>query len=300
MSENNDKTSLGVIIGILAFFLLVFIFSVGAVYSLLADETMPQNAIGVIEIKGPIESAAQTIHDIQAFTDNDEIQAMLIRIDSPGGSVSASQELVEAIQTIHKPVVISMGNMAASGGYYVACAGPKIYANPGTLTGSIGVISQILEFKDLMEFLMIRVHTVKTGTLKDAGSPFREFSETDKAYFTAMGIEILDQFVEHVAKARNLPKEKIQQLADGRVWTGREAKNLGLIDEIGGMNTAIAALKKEANLKGKYTLVYPTKDTNALLNSLLTEGASEIFDGFRASAQKASQQQESFQYLYQR
>ncbi len=300
MSETNkDRVSLGVVIGFLAFFFLIFFICASALYSLAAGENLDETGIGVVEIKGTIESADQTVRTIQSFKEDENVKAILVRIDSPGGSVSASQEMVEAIQSIKKPVVISMGDMAASGGYYVACAGPTIYANPGTLTGSIGVISQVMNFKDLMEVIKVNVHTVKTGALKDAGSPYREFNEADEAYFKALGLEILDQFVGHVAEARKMTKEQVTALADGRVWTGREAKQLGLIDELGGMNAAVDALKKKASLTGKVKLIYPKSDTNEWISALLAEGASGAFSGLKASAENAIQKKETFQYLYQ-
>ncbi|MBR4985224.1 MAG: signal peptide peptidase SppA [Proteobacteria bacterium] len=297
-SSRSDKVSIGLVIGILAFFFLIFLICMSAVASLVSGDLVAENGIGVVEIKGAIESADQTVRTIQDFSDDEQIQAILIRIDSPGGSVSASQEMVEAIKSIEKPVVISMGDMAASGGYYVACAGPKIFANPGTLTGSIGVISQVMEFKDLMEIIKVKVHTVKTGDLKDSGSPYREFNETDNAYFTALGLEILDQFVTHVSESRQIPKDKVTQLADGRVWTGREAKSLGLIDELGGMQAAIAELKTQAGLTGKHTLIYPKKDTDAILSSLLKDGVTGVADSVRTTAQQTIQSPESFKFLY--
>ena len=297
-SSRSDKVSIGLVIGILAFFFLIFLICMSAVASLVSGDLVAENGIGVVEIKGAIESADQTVRTIQDFSDDEQIQAILIRIDSPGGSVSASQEMVEAIKSIEKPVVISMGDMAASGGYYVACAGPKIFANPGTLTGSIGVISQVMEFKDLMEIIKVKVHTVKTGDLKDSGSPYREFNETDNAYFTALGLEILDQFVTHVSESRQIPTDKVTQLADGRVWTGREAKSLGLIDELGGMQAAIAELKTQAGLTGKHTLIYPKKDTDAILSSLLKDGVTGVADSVRTTAQQTIQSPESFKFLY--
>ena len=300
MSESNkDKVSLGAVIGVLVFFFLIFFICASALFSLANGEMDTESGIGVVEIKGTIESADQTVRNIQTFKEDENVKAILVRIDSPGGSVSASQEMVEAIQSIKKPVVISMGDMAASGGYYVACAGPTIYANSGTLTGSIGVISQVMNFKDLMEVIKVNVHTVKTGELKDAGSPYREFTEADEAYFKALGLEILDQFVTHVADARKLSKEQVTALADGRVWSGREAKQLGLIDELGGMNAAIDALKKKAGLTGKVKLVYPKSDTNEWISALLAEGASGAFSGLKASAENAVQKKETFRYLYQ-
>ncbi|MBQ1926768.1 MAG: signal peptide peptidase SppA [Proteobacteria bacterium] len=310
MNENNekpaqeipagrsDKVSIGIVIGILAFFFLIFLICMSAVAALATGDMVAENGIGVVEIKGAIESADQTVRTIQDFSDDEQVKAILIRIDSPGGSVSASQEMVEAIRGIEKPVVISMGDMAASGGYYVACAGPKIFANPGTLTGSIGVISQVMEFKDLMEIIKVKVHTIKTGELKDAGSPYREFNENDSAYFTALGLEILDQFVTHVSDARKLPKNKITQLADGRVWSGREAQKLGLIDELGGMQAAIADLKTQAGMQGKHTLIYPKKDTDELLSAMLKNGVSGVTDSVRTTAQQAIQSPESFKFLY--
>lgn len=300
MSEKNkDKISLGVVIGVLAFFLLIFFICSSVLFSLANGEMEGEEGIGVVEIKGTIESADQTVRNIQAFKEDERVRAVLVRIDSPGGSVSASQEMVEAIQSIDKPVIISMGDMAASGGYYVACAGPEIYANPGTLTGSIGVISQVVNFKELMEIVKVNVHTVKTGELKDAGSPFRDFNETDEAFFRALGLEILDQFVSHVADARKMSKEQVMALADGRVWSGREAKTLGLIDELGGMNTAIEALRKKAGLSGNVKLIYPKSDSNEWISALLAEGASGAFSGLKASAENAIQKKETFQYLYQ-
>lgn len=297
-TTTSDKTSIGIVIAILAFFFLIFTITAGSLLALVSAEAISENAIGVIEVKGVIQAPDQTLKNIRKFSEDESLKAILVRIDSPGGSVSASQEIVEAIQMIQKPVVISMGDMAASGGYYVACAGPEIFASPGTLTGSIGVISQVLEIKDLMDFFKVTMHTVKTGDLKDAGSPYRAFNETDNAYFMAMGLEILDQFIEHVANARHMTKEQVTAIADGRVWTGREAKKLGLIDELGGMNAALEALKKKAGIVGDYTLVYPAKDRDEFLNALLAEGAGAIFTSLKASTENVIQKAESFQYLY--
>lgn len=297
-SEVSERSSLVVVIGILIFFFLAFFAFAGSLYAVMSSAEMNPNAIGVVEIKGEITSAEETIKVVNEFIENEEIKGILVRIDSPGGSVSASQEMVESIRLIKKPVVISMGDMAASGGYYVACAGPTIYANAGTLTGSIGVISQVMELKDLMEFFKVNIHTIKTGELKDSGSPFREFTDADRQYFAAMGMDILEQFVEHVAESRKMKKEDVKRLATGQVWTGRRAKELGLIDEIGGMNSALEALKKKAGIQGKYTLVYPERTTEEILESMLSEGATEVFDGLRTTAEKALQKSENFQYLY--
>ena len=298
MSESKEKSSTGAIVGILIFFFIVFLLVAGAVFSMVAGDEKMGDQIGVVEVTGTIESADSTVKSIRAFSEDELIRGVLIRLNSPGGSVSASQEIVEAIRSIKKPVVISMGDMAASGAYYVACAGPTIYASAGTLTGSIGVISQVVEFKDVLDFLKLKVHTVKTGDLKDSGSPFREFNDTDKVFFTELGLEILDQFATHVSEARHLPKDKVMSLADGRVWTGRQAQKLGLIDEIGGFNDAIEALKKEAGIVDKVDLVYPKRASDDLLLSLIEQSASEVSHGMAAGARDVLNSPRSFMYLY--
>ena len=298
-SKSENKSSLGILIAVLAFFFVVFLMCAGALMTLVSeDSTLEGDGIGVVEVTGTIASADEIVKTISKFSADKSVKAMLIRINSPGGSVSASQEIVEAIRTIKKPVVISMGDMAASGGYYVACAGPEIYANPGTLTGSIGVISQVMEMKDLMEFFKVKVHTIKTGELKDAGSPYREFNDTDRTYFASLGSEIMDQFVTHVSDARKLPKEKVLEVADGRVWTGREAHKLGLVDKLGGMQAAIDALREKAGITGTHTLVYPKKKTDDLLYDLLSESASDISENLRTKAQEIANQPEMFEYRY--
>ncbi len=297
-ASSGDKTGLLALVAILIFFFVIVLMIAASLGALFSDPPPVENGIGVVEIRGAIETADATVRVLQDFQDDAQIKAIVVRIDSPGGSVSASQEMTEAIQKVTKPVVISMGDMAASGGYYVACAGPKIYANAGTLTGSIGVISQVMEVKDLLDLVKIKVHTVKTGALKDAGSPYRAFDENDNAYFSALGMEIFDQFVSHVAQARHKSRDEIAAVADGRVWTGREAKKLGLIDEIGGFQAAIDGLKEIAHISGKHTLVYPKKKTDDLLQEFLLENASKVGQNIRAHIHDAVNRPDTFQYRY--
>lgn len=296
--RNSERSGVVGLVGVLIFFFVVILMCAGAVATLVTSGSMVENGIGIVEVKGEIESAEDVIKTVQQFEEDPQIKAMVVRIDSPGGSVSASQEMVEAIQSITKPVVISMGDMAASGGYYVACAGPKIYANAGTLTGSIGVISQVMEVEDLLTFFKVKVHTVKTGALKDAGSPYRAFNEADRAFFSALGVEILDQFVSHVAQARKKTHDEIAVLADGRVWSGREAQQLGLIDEIGGFQVAINDLKKMAHITGNHTLVYPKKSTDSMLEDLLMQGASHVAVGLRSGLETAVNRPAAFEFRY--
>ena len=294
----SDRGGIIALIGILIFFFFIVLMVAGSLGAAISQDTPVENGIGVVEIRGTIATADSTVKVLQKFQDDDDIKAILVRIDSPGGSVSASQEMVEAIRGVTKPIVISMGDMAASGGYYVACAGPKIYANAGTLTGSIGVISQVMDLQDVLSFFKIKVHTVKTGALKDAGSPYRSFDDADRAYFTKLGLEIFDQFVSHVAEARHKTHDEIAAIADGRVWTGREATELGLIDEIGGFYSAIQGLKEMAHMTGNHTLVYPKKKTDTLLEELLLEGSSRVGAEIRDNLEAIIHRPDSFEYRY--
>lgn len=298
-NQKADNRALWIIVAILGFFFLVFLVFVISLMSVLGGASPKPDSIGVIEITGTIEKADSTINAIRKMNEDQTVKAVLIRINSPGGTVSASQEMVEAIGMIKKPVAISMGDMAASGGYYVACAGPRIFANPGTLTGSIGVISQVVEVSELLDFLNIKVNTVKTGDLKDSGSPFREFNEKDKAYFEQLGIDLYEQFVDQVASARKLPREKVLEIADGRVLSGRQAHDVGLVDELGGMAEALTYLQKQADI-GEYDIVYPASSSNPWIDMLLTEGREQAGKAIKAGVDAiTNDNSEIFKYLYQ-
>ncbi len=298
-NQKADNRALWIIVAILGFFFLVFLVFVISLMSVLGGASPKPDSIGVVEITGTIEKADSTINAIRKMNEDQTVKAVLIRINSPGGTVSASQEMVEAIGTIQKPVAISMGDMAASGGYYVACAGPRIFANPGTLTGSIGVISQVVEVSELLDFLNIKVNTVKTGDLKDSGSPFREFNAKDKAYFEQLGIDLYEQFVDQVASARKLPREKVLEIADGRVLSGRQAHDVGLVDELGGMAEALTYLQKQADI-GEYDIVYPASSSNPWIDMLLTEGREQAGKAIKAGVDAiTNDNSEIFKYLYQ-
>src|SRR5690606_170381 len=216
-----------------------------------------ENQIGVVKIEGPIVSSQQIVEDIRKFDQQKEIKGIIIRIDTPGGAVGASQEIMEAIRNVDKEVVISMGNVAASGGFYIACAGPRVYANPGTITGSIGVISQQFEVDELMAWLKVEVNTVTSGELKDSGNPFRDFTQKDRQVYEDLIMDVYDQFVETVAEARDMSREEVLPWADGRVFTGRQAHKAGLVDELGGFESAVDYLAEELGMEGEPTLVYP-------------------------------------------
>jgi protease-4 len=207
------------------------------------------------------------------LTTDKKIKGILVRIDSPGGAVAPSQEMYQALQAAaaKKPVAVSMGSTAASGGYYIALGGTKIFANPGSVTGSIGVITQLINVSRIVEKVDVDINTITTGPYKDSGSPFRELSEEDDRYFRQLINDIYEQFVDDVAKARKLDAAEVRKVADGRVFTGRQAKDLKLVDELGSFNDALEWLAKEAKIEGEPKLAYAPEETG-LLSELLKDG----------------------------
>jgi protease IV len=218
--------------------------------------------VGVVEVTGIITDSKTTLRELREFEENPRIRAVVVRIDSPGGSVGPSQEILEAMQRLQKQkhVLASMGSIAASGGFYVAMGGEKVYANPGTLTGSIGVISQFPNVSGLLKWAGVEMRTITAGKLKDAGNPFREMSAEERSYFQAMLDDVHAQFIGAVVEARKLPEEEVRKVADGRVFTGRKAKELKLVDELGGLQDAVREAGKLAGIRGEPRIEYPTKD----------------------------------------
>lgn len=197
--------------------------------------------LGLVEIRDVLLSSKPFVDEIERFRKIPNVRAVVIRIDSPGGGVVPSQEIYEAIQRTResKPVVASMGSVAASGGYYVASAAERIYASPGTLTGSIGVALTTRNVQELMSKVGIDSAVIKSGQYKDVGSPYRKMTPKEQRFLQGVSDEIYDQFVEAVAKGRGIPREKAEELADGKIYTGRRAQELGLVDQLGGLQTAI-------------------------------------------------------------
>lgn len=227
--------------------------------------------VAVVEIKGIIANAQPTIENLAEFSEDGSVKAVVLRIESPGGGVAPSQELYAEVRRTaeKKPVVASMGAVAASGGYYVAAAAQKIYANPGTITGSIGVIMQFTNFEEIFKKIGFRLETVKSGTYKDVGNPSRKMTPEERAYLQKMIGNVHQQFVRDVAQGRHMQVEQVQKVADGRIFTGEQAKELGLVDELGNLKDAIAAAAKMGEIEGKPKIVYPEKEKRSILDYLL-------------------------------
>lgn len=241
--------------------------------------------VGVVEVKGPIVESEQVVEDLRHFREAPNIRAVILRVDSPGGSVGPSQEIFAEVRRLaeEKVVVASMGATAASGGYYVAIPATRIMANPGTITGSIGVITQVPNVEEMAEKVGFRMNTVTSGSSKDAGNPFRPFTEEDRQVFRELIDDIYRQFVDDVAEGRNLDRERVLEIADGRVYTGAQALELGLVDELGNFTDAVELAAELAEIRGKPELAYPPRVGRFRLADFLIEGAAATAQGiFRA------------------
>jgi len=214
--------------------------------------------VAIVDLKGTILASEDIIRQLKNFEKQSSVRAILLRVDSPGGSAAASQEIYEEVARIRdrgKPIVVSMGAMAASGGYYVSLGASKIVANRATVTGSIGVISQFMDVSELLKKIGIRDETVKGGKFKDAGTPFRAMTGEEKAYFEKLTKNIHDQFIADVAKERRLPLDTVRAYADGRVYSGEQAKSIGLVDTLGSIEDAIRLAGKLGKIKGEPAVV---------------------------------------------
>ncbi|MDX2348162.1 MAG: signal peptide peptidase SppA [Nitrospirota bacterium] len=222
-----------------------------------------KEGVAIVRVEGPIMDSSQAVAELEAFGDNPMVKAIVVRIDSPGGGVAPSQEIYNAVKRVrkeqNKTVVASMGTVAASGGYYIAVATDRILANPGTLTGSIGVIMQMANFQELLEKVGVKSVVIKTGKFKDLGSPFRPMVEEEWQLLEAVMHDTLSQFIEAVAEGRSMDAAEVEQLADGRIFTGRQAKSVLLIDEIGDLHDAIKLAGELGGIEGTPRVLETTK-----------------------------------------
>ena len=240
--------------------------------------------VGVVEIKGLISDSKTVIKQLDRFGDDAAIKAIVVRINSPGGAVGPSQEILREVEKIRakKKIVASLGTLAASGGYYIACGADLIMANKGTATGSIGVIMQFTNVEGLTKKVGLDFFTLKSGRYKDVGSPFRSMTPEEKEYMQHLLDNIYQQFISDVARNRKIPVEKLKSLAEGKVYTGEEAKQVGLVDEFGNLPDAIDRAGKLAGIKGKVEAVYPEKEGFSLLRLLLGEDTEDTLSHLRA------------------
>ncbi|MGZ3440834.1 MAG: signal peptide peptidase SppA, partial [Polyangia bacterium] len=214
--------------------------------------------VGVVDVTGVITESREVLGQLHELRKDKSISAIVVRIDSPGGSVAPSQEIFHAIERARKDkkVVCSMGTVAASGGYYIAAACDKIVASAGTVTGSIGVISEMPHVHKLLELVRVDIDTIKSGAMKDVGSPFRPMTPEEKQFFQQFVDGVYDQFLSDVAKSRGLDKEKLRKIADGRILTGAQALDAKLVDQLGNLEDALELAVKLADTKGEPVPVF--------------------------------------------
>jgi protease-4 len=232
--------------------------------------------IAVVYLEGLIFDSKSINEQLKMYGDDSRIKAILLRMDTPGGGVAASQEIADQVKWIRneksKKVVISMGSVGASGGYYIACAADKIYANPGTITGSIGVIAEWVNYGNLLKWAQMQPEVIKSGEFKDVGSPTREITPKERAYLQHLINQMFEQFVSAVAEGRKdqLTREQIKLLSDGRVYTGEEALREKLIDGLGNYDAVLKATAELVGIKGEPQVVTPPKPRRGSILDLLS------------------------------
>ena len=243
------------------------------------DFSFSNNKIAILDLNGIILESKSVVDQLQKFADNPSIKAIILRIDSPGGGVAASQEIHNEVLRLkkkkNKVFVSSMASVAASGAYYIACATDKIVANPGTITGSIGVIAEWYNYGELMRWAKLKNVVLKSGEFKDAPSPVRDLTDGEKKYLQNLIEDMYSQFLTAVAEGRKLDLETVRKFSDGRVYTGKDAKSKKLVDEIGGLQDAIEIASRLAKISGEPKLVTPPKERRTLLDLLMGD-VSEI------------------------
>lgn len=239
-----------------------------------------KEGVGLIEVKGMILDSKETIRQLRYFLKQDSVKAVVLRVNSPGGIVAPSQEIYAEVKKFaaRKKIIVSMGSVAASGGYYISAPATMIYANPGTITASIGVILKLSNIESLMDKIGIKSYTLKTGKYKDSGSPLRKFSAEDRAMLKSVIDNTHQQFVRAVAEGRRLPVEEVRKIADGRIMSGEQAMGYKLVDRLGTLQDAIEEAGRLAGISGEPELLLPPKKKIDYMD-LLAEGAESTFNG---------------------
>lgn len=272
------------LLGIMVFGVLLSLFVISiwvlSYFSSREESLWGNEKIAIIEIKGVILDPQPIVEKLIKFRKNEKVKAIVLRIDSPGGGVGPAQEIHAEVKKVQleKKVLVSMGSVAASGGYYIACAADKIIANPGSITGSIGVIVESLNVEGLFRKLGLRSTVIKSGRHKDIGSPLRKMTPEEKKLLQGVLDSVHDQFIRAVAEGRKLPLEKVRSLADGRIFSGDQAKTLGLVDDLGNLQDTIAMAAKMAGIKGEPEVIYPEKKRFSLLDLILQQTIFKFLD----------------------
>jgi len=288
-------------IGILLFIGVVFF---GLIYALnmFRGERSSLNLpggerVGVVLIEGVISDSSVIVDQIDEFANDDGIRAVVLRIDSPGGGVAASQEICREVDELRKKkkVVASMGSVAASGGYLIAAATDRIVANPGTITGSISAVMHFADIQELMKKVGVRSSVIKSGKFKDIGSPARDMTPEERQLIQGIIDDIYDQFVRSISENRKIPLDSIMKIADGRIFSGRQAYQLKLVDELGGLQDAVLIAGRLSGIAGKPEVIYAKKKKTGILKYVIENMTSVVAGELRKSAIESR----GAQYLFQ-
>jgi protease IV len=253
--------------------------------------------IGVVDLEGAILSPKQTVKQLKQFADDDSIKAIIIHVNSPGGGVAASEEIYREVKRIRdekkKRIVASIETVGASGAYYIASATNKIYADKGSIVGSIGVIAEWVNYGELLKWAKLNAITMKAGEFKDTGSPTRDMTPAEREYFQGMIDNMHTQFIQAVAEGRHAKPDGIRAIANGKVWTGEEALPLKLVDELADFEGAVKDTARAVNISGEPSLVWPPKNRRSGLDLLF----GDVSD-YLPSREKLLEQQVGFYYLW--
>jgi protease-4 len=302
MPDQRSRTALWILIGGGAFFLFVL-----AVFSLVyltlhaggnqAGFTGFGDRIGVVDLDGVILSPQPVVGQLKKFADDSSIKAIILHVNSPGGGVAASEEIYREVKRIReekkKRIVVSIETVGASGAYYIASGSNKIYADQGSIVGSIGVIAEWVNYEDLLKWAKLKSIVFKTGEFKDTGNPARELTPAEQAYMQGLIDNMFGQFIQAVADGRGMKFDDVKAIANGKVWTGKEALAMKLIDDTGDFEAVVNDTAKSVGISGEPTLVRPEKDRRTVLD-LLTGDVSQ----YLPDATKMLEQHVGFYYLW--
>ncbi|MFH1573687.1 MAG: signal peptide peptidase SppA [Acidobacteriota bacterium] len=284
MSDRKSNLLLWIVVGAAAFLFFVLSMAALALYS--SGGRSPSiswgvQQVAVLNLEGLIFDSREFVEQLKLFGRAPGVRAVVVRVNSPGGGVAASQEIYEALMRFRnetkKKVVASLSTVGASGAYYVACAADRIFANPGSITGSIGVIAEWYNYGDLLKWARLQSIVFKSGEYKDTGSPSRPLTDAEKAYFQNLLDNMHRQFIAAVAGGRNMAEEEIAPLADGRVFTGQEAVANGLVDQLGTLEDAVAEAARMAGIPGEPHTISPVQRRISILDLLLGDARSILF-----------------------
>src|SRR5260370_4548832 len=282
--EKGARTWVWVLLGGGFFFILRVAVSTRMIVAMRSDRKFSGfgDKIAVVDLEGVIIEPQTVVGQLKDFGDDDSIKAIILHINTPGGGAAASQEIYTEVRRIRdekkKTIVASVESVGASGGYYVASGTNKIYANPASVVGSIGVISEWINYEELMKWAKLKDVTLKAGALKDAGNPAREMTPQERAYFQSLIDDMHQQFISAVAEGRKMKVDDVKAIADGRVWTGQQALPLKLVDKLGDFQTAVDETAKSVGIKGEPELVRPQKERRTLLDVLTGDVSNFIPD----------------------